>query len=221
MKERRSDWGQVRATERDLYILRWVGEQFAIRLDHLKSLVEWYGGEAISESNVKRLVTRWQQAGWVEKQKLLAGKPQWLWLSKAGLETFGLDLPYWTPSIARLNHLYHVNAVRLWVDARSERQAVWKSERVVNQQRKDKGKKHLVDGEVLYQGVNIAVEVELTQKSRQRLDSILQELQADYDNVWYFCTSDCYTAVEEAVGRKTHYKDVFALYDVDKIVRDV
>ena len=52
---RRSDYGQVRATERDLYLLKWIGEQYAVRVDQLKELAEAYKGSGLSAPTIKWL----------------------------------------------------------------------------------------------------------------------------------------------------------------------
>ena len=91
----------VRATERDVFLLTWIGEQFALPLDQLLALMNrWkqdeepdWGPGSLSEETAKWLLKRWDRAGWVEHRKLLAGRPQWVWLSKAGLADMGLGYP--------------------------------------------------------------------------------------------------------------------------------
>ena len=46
----------------------WIADQFAIRVDQLKRLVELYEQEPRSESGIKRIGNRWVQAGWVESR---------------------------------------------------------------------------------------------------------------------------------------------------------
>lgn len=218
-RQRRSDFGQVRATERDLYLLSWIGDQFALRVDQLHQLASSYKGEELSFSTIKWLASRWQKAGWIHKQKLLAGQPQWIWLSREGLSDLGLDYPYNKPGVGRLNHIYHANAVRFWVERRSNEKASWVSERIVNARRKEY-RNHLVDGEVLYNGIKIAVEVELTQKSRPRLISILRELQRDYEAVWYFAAEECYSAVKSAIESVPNHEKTFVLYNLATVFKE-
>lgn len=204
---RRSDFGTVRATPRDLALLQWIGEQFAVNTAQLKRLMnrwkrihepEWEEA-SISDETVKWILKRWQRPGWVEHRKLLARQPAWVWLSKTGLVELELDYPPHTPAVGRLSHIYHVNAVRLHIEERLGESARWISERQINVERKAEGKRHLVDGELLYQDTLIGIEVEQTQKSRRRLDSILKELQSDYEAVWYFVADTAGPAVREAI----------------------
>jgi hypothetical protein len=217
--KRRSDYGSIQATERDMYILNWVGEMYAASVDHLCVLGALKSEDGFAQSQgklggsaIKNLYRRWSQAGWIEKQKLLAGKPPWIWLSRRGLQHIGLAYPYREPSLGRLKHIHCVNAVRLYVERKLGDAAQWVSERDINQARKEAGKKHLVDGEVIYQGIRIAVEVELNRKSHKRLASILNELKRDYQAIWYFAAGSCFKTVKTAVERIDPHEETFVLY---------
>ena len=209
MSKRRSDHGTFRAAERDLYLLRWVGDQFAVDTKQLKILMnrwkrthepEWQG-ESLSDETVKYLIKRWRRAGWVESRTLLAGEPPWVWLSKGGLEALGLEYPAYEPGVGRLNHIYSVNMVRLYIEKRLGDEVRWISERQINTERKEQGKRHLVDGEAIYQDMVIGVEVEQTQKSRRRLASIVRELREDYEAVWYFVADTAMEAVRDEIAK--------------------
>jgi hypothetical protein len=219
--KRRSDYGSVQATERDMYVLQWIGQMYAARLDQIQVLGALKSDDVaiqetgkLGDSAVKNLYRRWLKAGWIEKQKLLVGRPQWLWLSRTGLQHVGLAYAYRSPSLARLRHIYWVNAVRLYVEQRLGDSAQWVSERDINQARKEAHKKHLVDGEVLFQGMRIAIEVELNRKSQKRLASILQELKRDYEAVWYFADEACWQTVQTAMKHIGSHQDTFVLYNL-------
>ncbi len=225
-RKRRSDFGAVQTTERDLFILRWIGEMYAVQLDHVRLLgaLKSENNDVVragnlSDSAVKNLYRRWIRAGWVEKQKLLVGQPQWLWLTRKGLHHVGLDYPYREPSVTRLNHIHQVNAVRFYVAHKLGDAAQWVSERDINQARKEAGKKHLVDGAVIYKGTKIAVEVELNRKSQRRLASILRELKRDYEAVWYFTADECHRTVKTAVARLPNHEKTFVLYRLADVIR--
>ena len=207
--KRRSDYGTVRATARDLDLLRWIGDQFAVNTDQLKTLMNrWkranepnWQDASLSDETVKWLIDRWRKAGWVESRKLLAREPAWVWLSKEGLTEMGLEYPVYTPVAGRLNHIYLVNMVRLYIEKKRGDEVQWISERQINVERKKEGKRHMVDGEAVYQGTVIGVEVEQTQKSKRRLASIVRELEQDYEAVWYFVAAPAMEAVREAISR--------------------
>lgn len=219
-QKRRSDYGRVVLTERDVRSLVWMGEQFAIRFDHLQILAgrlsenpEALPAQGLSYQATYRISTRWVKAGLAVRKKILVGEPMWLWLTRRGIEQVGLELPYHQPAISRLAHIHAVNAVRLLVEARLGDRVRWIGERAANMQRMAAGKTHLVDGELRYQtGEVVAVEVELTQKRRVRLRRILEELRQDYYTVWYFVAPECRTAVEHAIQQLEGHEKTFVVY---------
>ena len=52
-----------------------------------------------------------------------------------------------------------------------------------------KRQEHLCDGVAITEGRKVAIEVELTVKSRRRVTAILDELVGRYDAVLYFCAA--------------------------------
>ena len=226
--KRRSDHGTFRASERDLYLLRWIGDQFAVNTEQLKILMNrWkrdnepaWQGESISDETVKWLINRWRKAGWAESHKLLARKPAWVWVSKGGLKDMGLPYPEYEPAVGRLDHIYHVSMVRLYIEKRRGDQVQWISERQVNVERKKERKGHVVDGEVVLQNTVIGIEVEQTQKSKRDLASIVRELRQDYEVTWYFVHEKAREAVREAISRVEGTDDLdkwrsFVIYPLD------
>ncbi len=177
-RSRRSDAGQVRVTERDLRLLRIVGEQYAVTVPQLARLMgrSHHAGRWLRE--------RWQAAGWVEARALLVGRPVFVWLTRRGLRAAGLDYSVWRPAAGALAHVAAVTEVRLHVQARHER-AAWVSERDLGRGSAGRGT-HRPDGLVRLDGRESAVEVELTLKERRRAARIMGELLAGYSAVSYF-----------------------------------
>jgi len=225
-RKKRSDSGRVILTTRDLALLKWIGEQYAIRFDHLQVLATRYSAdlpnEVLGYHGVYGLSSRWVKLGLVERKKIFVGHPMWLWLTKKGLETAGLEHPYKVPAISRFAHVHAVNGVRLHVEAKVGDSARWICEREANALRKEAGQTHLIDGLVEYPDEDeiVGVEVELTQKRQTRLNSILKELRANYKNVWYFASDESYSAVEGAIKRlPDHDEDeTFILYRLSSIM---
>lgn len=225
--KRRSDYGQVVLNKRDIDIMMWVGEQFAIRFDHLQLLAGQLSNvpSAVSETGLSykatyRITTRWVKAGLVVRKRIFMEEPLWLWLTPKGIRTVGLDVDSRPPAISRLAHIHAVNAVRIHVERRVKDQARWIGEREANAlRRNDDKKRHLVDGEVEYRdGVVAGVEVELTQKRAARLNNILRELKREYDSVWYFAAPECYNAVKNAIERVTGHEETFILHRLSPIM---
>jgi hypothetical protein len=112
-RRRRVDAGAVRVTGRDVELLRLVGEMYAVSQPQLRRLL------GCSENRAHQLRRRWQQAGWVEAQLILAAEPLVLWPTREGLRLAGLaEYRVWGPSPQRLAHVLRVSDVRLLVAER-------------------------------------------------------------------------------------------------------
>lgn len=162
----------------DLDALAWVGEQYAARVDQLEVLM------GCGPRTVQRTVARLRGAGFVSVRRVLVGEPAWVIPTSSGLRACGSSYGVWAPTIGLLSHMAAVNDVRLHIQARSPG-SEWLCERALARDRT--GREHLPDGVALVDGQRVAIEVELTIKSRKRVTSILDELTGRYDAVVYFC----------------------------------
>src|SRR3954466_1983085 len=119
---KRVDAGLVRATERDLRLLRWTAEQYAVSIPQLARLM------SRSEHAARWLRARWQRAGWAHGRTLLVGRPVFVWLTRDGSRIAGASFKVWEPNAGALAHIEAVNEVRLLVGQRRPG-AVWVCER--------------------------------------------------------------------------------------------
>jgi len=188
-RARRSDAGTVRVTERDLRLLRVVGEQYAVTLPQLACLM------GRSHHAARWLRERWQAAGWVEARALLVGRPVFVWLTRRGLGVAGLDYAVWRPTAGALGHVEAVTNVRLHVEERHEH-ANWISERDLGRDMLRRTA-HRPDGLVRLDGRESAIEVELTLKERRRAERIIGELVASYPAVTYFATPATFRLISD------------------------
>lgn len=206
----RSDRGQLRLTERDVSVLLWIGEMYAVRIDQLQRLLgrlsrhETQRDALVASKTAERVVARWQKGGLVERDKFLYGEPAWVWLSRKGLQQFELDYRYRPPSVAGLQHRYWTNQVRLFVERRRP-EVVWIGERRLRAQHPDYGVEtnqgqHCPDAEIVLEEARIALEVELTQKRASDLLDILYALGGGYGTVWYFTNAETRGPVERGIA---------------------
>ncbi|SRR6266487_2126167 len=205
----RSDKGHVQLTDRDQWALRWIAEQYAVRLDQIQNLLGRQAGRGakedgeITENAARLVVNRWKRAKLVEYKKITVEDPGWVWLTATGLHAFELPYKMYEPSLAKLTHLFAVNEVRLQLeDERSD--GTWKSERVLRAglaHAKGDVLPHLPDALYTMRTGTAAIEVELTPKKPADLQIILEELTENYSQVWYFVADAAYNGVVAAQKR--------------------
>jgi hypothetical protein len=231
----RADQGEVRLTPRDIEILTWVGEMYAIRLDHLQQLMGRYrvqrppgtpGADAtgaLAVTSVQTAVRRWKRAGLVEYQKMLPGKPHYIWLTNSGFKQTGLPYKNGAPAVARLKHLDTVNVLRLHLENTATLIWEWRSDRAIRHQLNTFNPKvrqqltHTPDAEIITEdGRRWAIEVELTPKSWLRYHQIMAELRrSDYDEFRYFCnerTLPVLNAVKEDTSLIREHRDPIKIF---------
>lgn len=220
MREPRRDKGLIRLTDRDLIVLRWIGEQYAIRLDILQLLLgrdakqETKTPGLVTESTARRVVGRWKAEGLVESRKFFFGKPEWVWLTTAGLSQMNMAYRTWSPKVSTLGHLHRVNQVRLYIEQGYEEAFVWQGERALRKTYRDERSVHVPDAELVTRSGVIGIEVELTQKSQNRLSDIMDKLAHQYEQVWYFVNQSTESVIHAAIAE---YTDKFHLYDIERV----
>jgi hypothetical protein len=163
---------------RDLETLGWLAEQYGARADQLEVLM------ACGPRTVQRTVARLRSQGLVRSERMIVGEPAWVTPTSAGLAACGAGFGVWRPRIGLLSHVAAVNDVRLHIQGRAPG-TEWVPERVVAKERRSG--EHLPDGVAITEGRRVAIEVELTVKSRERVTAILDELAGRFDAVLYFC----------------------------------
>lgn len=220
----RSDKGKTQITDRDITVLTWIGEQYAVRLDSLQQLLGRYAVQEtvipglVGEPGAHRVIKRWEQEGLVESRKFFYRKPHWVWLTGKGLSQMNLDFKPREPKVSMLNHYHDVNEVRLLFEAQLGTAAVWHCERSMRKERQGDKLFHIPDGEIHYQDAVYAVEIELTQKSAKRTAAIVRKLDAQYDGIWYFVNDVTRRSVEPIVAQVMGEKIAnVRFHDISKI----
>ena len=172
----------VQLTERDLEVLAWIADQYAVRTDVIRWLLG--NGTPLSDSRTRAVVARWQRAGVAESRRFFAGAPHVVWLTRAGS---ALVRPGWRtrpPTLSMLAHHHAVSQVRLAIERRGHG-TDWVCERVLYKQRATPDA-HVPDGTFRSsRGPVTAVEVELTLKAADRLRDIVRDLTLDHEAILY------------------------------------
>ena len=203
-RKERSDKGSIKITERDLAILRFVGEQYAVRADQLARLLKRPAPGTLSESATRAVIARWEKAGLTQSKKVVADEPRFVWLTRRGLDEMGLAFKPWSPTAASLAHIFWTNQVRLYAEERHP-DLVWQAERYMRAGKPMQtildSASHLADGELRSEDAVVGIEAELTSKSAPRRESIMKMLAEAYATVWYFAPPNVLPTVRPYPGR--------------------
>lgn len=156
-------------TVRDTLALRWVGEQYGVRLDVVGVLLGRLGGAGgpLSLRTVRDVVARWERRGMAVAERSATGV--WVSLTKRGLDRVGLGVREYRVPWNLERHHHAVSCVRLAYEG-IERPGAWVSERLTWSERAGaEASWHVPDGVVRTDdwqngGWSEAVEVELTRK---------------------------------------------------------
>jgi hypothetical protein len=172
----------VLVTERDITVLRWIGEQFAVRADVIRWLLG--GARPLSEGRTRQVIDRWRRAGLVNQRRFFLGAEQVVWPTREGLRLVLDGYRARTPALSMLAHIHAVSLVRLGLERRGAT-GDWVPERALYRARPSPDV-HVADGEYTDRaGCRTAVEVELTVKAAERLRRIIGDLTLEYDRVVY------------------------------------
>jgi hypothetical protein len=195
-------------TDRDLWALRWIGEQYAVRMDQLSRLLgSQPGGETsvegtLSERRTRRIVERWTQARLVETRKILYAEPGWVWLSRAGLRVVDLQVKYLEPRPIWLSHVFWCGEVRRQLEG-VDGAVEWRSERLLYAFGSALNPHHLPDAELVVGNSTVAIEVELTPKHLKRLVDIVAWHSHDYQQTRYYVAPAAERGVRRAIEKLT------------------
>ena len=191
-RRRRSDFGSVRISERDARLLLLIAEQYAVTVQQLAQMI----GRTFRTARWLR--DRWQRAGWVESRQLAAGGPSFLWLTREGGRVAQSPYRMWQPNPGLARHVEAVTEMRLLLERRLQL-GEWQSERMLAKMYgpRSQVRLHLPDAVLVSEETRVAIEVELTLKSRARLEEIVRDLSERYQHVWYFADAHVVPTLRE------------------------
>lgn len=195
---------KMRITERDVEILRFINECGFCITPHLERRF------GIKNWRVYQLMKRLVEAGFVYQIRPFNGQPNLYYLTKAGAEF--TDLPALDKiNVAIYEHQTTLTNVILTLRERYPH-STWISERRLKHDNFFAGigvRGHVADGLLQLDEKNqIALEVELTLKSKHRLERILKSyaIQMALKEVWYFCAPSVITTLTNLIVKKPYIK---------------
>ncbi len=240
-KKTRSDKGEIRATPRDIACILWIAEMYAARSDQIRRLLSRYPdpahpfvGELVSESVVREQIARWQRAGWIVYRRVLAAGPGWAYVTKKGLQLVDKDGLFLAkpPSPKRLNHIFAVNQVRLWMDVQTDNN--WSSERVLRAElelKRGESSGSIPDALIFPKGVRTAVEVQISELKPAEWEKKLTGLvyswtsgyQRRYQWIWFYVSSQELKEAGEAAVEELaddEQNRIFFAVETDLLIAD-
>lgn len=133
----RADKGVPQLTQRDLDVLRRIGEQTAYRFDQLQELLAHRPDtrsedpDILSETRTSALIGRWKRLELADYRKIRYDEPGWVWLTRKGLYHCDLPMRFLDPCHSDLEHLFWINETRILVEEKygSRPGFRWESER--------------------------------------------------------------------------------------------
>lgn len=175
----------VKLTERDLEILHFINQFGFCEMPHLDKRF------AMRKPRNYQVINRLVKAGLMKHERVFYGRHGIYRLSPKGAKLTTL------PPLARIplaNYTHDITLIEVYLQlCQHHPEAQWISERQLMQDKHADGvgkRGHLPDGILMFpDGKQIAIEVELTLKGRQRLESILKGYSAAFafKEVWYYC----------------------------------
>lgn len=253
----RRDKGTRLLNRRDKRVLAWAAEQYAVRFDHLQRLLSAEPGHksdqfapgagGVSASDVLQVIKRWERdPAWAEYKRYYVDTPGWISTTPYGVDVLASQglLPRYGRHVLKestFEHLHSINYVRLDLQRRHPEYR-WVSERSIRKLlgRREEGDDfaHIPDGQIWLDDKRaVAVEVELSPKSDQEYDAILDELLITgvmlpdstafrYKTVWYFVGKandvqvQARRMVEEARGRLAEeYRRFVQVLELETLVQ--
>ena len=154
-RKTRSDKGNFQLKSRDVQVLTWVGQMYAVRLDILRRLLSREMDEdsrrraykyhleraqeegkeleipeekLLAESTVYQILRRWKEADLIETAQVVGGEQIYIWLTQKGIEAVGFPFRANAPSLSLVKHIHAVTKVRLRLEELHP-DGTWVSER--------------------------------------------------------------------------------------------
>jgi hypothetical protein len=181
---------RIGITERELHVLRWTGEQYAVPMSVLAELIE--SDDAVAAGSAPRLARRVAerlgQLGYAGRRPLLG--QQWVAPTRAGLRAAGLDYRVWDPAEHEWSAKHVVLCARLRLHLeRQFPEATWESDRAIRARRHGSGARvRLADGGLEWpDGGTVGVELERYVKRPSRYQGAVLDVDPEWtQGVWWF-----------------------------------
>jgi DNA-binding PadR family transcriptional regulator len=204
----------MKLTERDIGILKFINE---FGFSEMPQIERRFG---LKKPRSYQLLTRLVEEGYVKHERVFHGRHGIYRLSRKGAKLTHL------PPLARVplaNYKHDITLMEVYLRLREDYpEASWISERELKRDKYFDGVGkfgHLSDGLLVFKdGKRIAVEVELSLKSRNRVEQILRWYGGvfEIEEVWYYCPKGIMASMSSMAVEMPHIK----FNDLDEFLRE-
>jgi len=197
---------RIRITERDLEILNFIND---FGFCEMPQLERRFG---LKKPKSYMLINRLIKVGLVKHERLFYGRHGLYRLTKKGAQHTEL------PPLAKVvlgNYRHDIRLIEVYLKLRTlYPEARWISERKLKREKYCDGvgkRGHLPDGMLIFpDGKEVAIEVELTAKDKNRVERILKWYagKLDIKEVWYYCLPSIVVYMQKKAARMPFVKVV-------------
>ena len=194
----------MKLTERDIGILKFINE---FGFSEMPQIERRFG---LKKPRSYQLLTRLVEEGYVKHERVFHGRHGIYRLSRKGAKLTHL------PPLARVplaNYKHDITLMEVYLRLREQYpEALWISERELKRDKYFDGVGkfgHLSDGLLVFKdGKRVAVEVELSLKSRNRVEQILRWYSGvfEIEEVWYYCPRGIMASMSSMAFEMAHIK---------------
>ena len=192
-------------TKRDVEILKFINQFGFCEITQIEKQF------VLKQARCYQILKRLKKANLVAHEKVFHGRGGALYLTKVGADF--TDLPA-IKNIPKDNYVHQITIIETYIKLmKGFPGSQWLTERHIARDKSEYGVgrkiRHLGDGIlILPNNREIAIEVELTMKSKRRLDDIMlgYALHKHIKEVWYFCSPIIIERVRKAAKNWSHIK---------------
>lgn len=198
----------MKTTERDIEILKFINQFGFCEITQIEKKF------SIKKRRCYQVMQRLVQEKFVIHKRIFHGANGIFYLNKQGIK-FSDFLPGNGMTVASYHHQLAIIDLYFKLTEKHP-EAQWISERRLKYEKLTKGigsTGHIADGLLIFpDDTQIAIELELTMKSKRRLEKIFRTYGGQFaiKEVWYFCSPDVLPKMKKLAERKSYIK-IFAL----------
>lgn len=183
----------MRLTTRDQDLLAWINAVGFVTIAQLAFMLK------VSIPTAYIRAQKLTQHGYLTHERIFHSAPGIYRVTPMGVQICGSELPFVrTLSLATYRHDLLVTSLSFELCSQYEARFITERELRHAGRIKNSGSSHALntehtpDGVLVFDDKRVAIEVELSQKSKRRLESIYRFYLGnfDYNEVWYFCGSE-------------------------------